>query len=118
MIMDIQTKRKNDIMIISLNGELTIYNARLVVNYIHPILEQYKKVAIDLKNVSEVDTAGMQALIFLKRESKYRKVKLKMINHTEPIIKVMNLLGLVGFFADKIKITPELKKKYNFKYGI
>ena len=66
---------------INLTGELTIEAVHTVMNKLTPHCETMSSFAMDLTNVVELDTAGMQLLIYLQQ------IRNKKIGGTEtPII--------------------------------
>lgn len=116
--MDIEVKKTDDASLLIIRGDLNIYSAPDLVVQLRESFNTVSKVALDLTGVSEVDTAGLQTLIAAKMESVKTHKTLKLLNHSPVMIKMIDLMGLVGFFGDKIKIPSEDRKKYSFKYGI
>jgi len=116
--MEIEIKVKDDICLVTLRGDLNIYSAPAVVENLVSSFQKYHKVAVDLGGIGEMDTAGLQTLIAAKKEAIKTGKLLKIVNHSSVVIKLVDLLGLVGFFGDKIKIPVEERSNYSFKYGI
>lgn len=116
--MEIEEKKQDDTGILFLKGDLNIYHAQAVRDKVLEQFNESKRTAIDLSGVAEADTAGVQILVWAKKESERRNHPIKMINHSPPIIKAIDLLGLIGFFGDKIKVPVEERGNYGFKYGV
>ncbi|MES0489800.1 MAG: STAS domain-containing protein [Leptospirales bacterium] len=116
--MDVQIQEKGEHSIVKLEGELTIYFASQVLDAIYDLLNKTDKIAVDLSGIIEADTSGIQALIVIKREAFRRKKTIKYVNHSEIIVRLIDLLGLVGLFGDKIKIPAENRDNYAFHYGV
>jgi anti-anti-sigma factor len=116
--MDIEVKKTEDACLLSLKGDLNIYSSPSFLKELNPLLKSYHKIALDLGNIAELDTAGLQSLIAAKKEAIKSNKVLKIVNHSPVVIKLIDLLGLVGFFGDKIKIPTEDRSKYSLKYGI
>jgi len=116
--MELEVKKSDDVCVISLQGDLNIYSSPELVDELKGIFTSHAKIALDLAGVSELDTAGLQCLIAAKKEAAKTGKVLKLLNHSPAIIRFIDLLGLVGFFGDKIKIPAEDRKKYSLKYGI
>jgi anti-anti-sigma factor len=76
------------------------------------------KLSVDLSKIQRVDTAGVQFLIFVKKFCLENQIHLTLLNHSLPILKVFDVLGLVGYFGDKIKVNKEISKELEFSYGI
>ncbi|WP_411822789.1 lipid asymmetry maintenance protein MlaB [Leptospira sp. 'Mane'] len=72
---------------------------------------------IDLSSIQRIDTAGIQFLLFLKKYASDKNFQLKLNNHSLPVLKSIDLLGLVNHFGDKIKIKKEYASELTFAYG-
>ena len=116
--MDVQIQEKGEHSIVNLKGELTIYFAAQTLDAIYDTLNKTDKIAIDLSGILEADTSGIQALVVIKREAMRRQKTVKYVNHSEIIVRLIDLLGLVGLFGDKIKIPAENRDNYAFRYGV
>lgn len=116
--MDISVKTSDDVCIISVMGDLNIYSSPKFIEELHNAFNGFSKIALDLAGVAELDTAGLQTLVAAKKESAKTNKALKIVNHSSVVIRFIDLLGLVGFFGDKIKIPAEERSKYSLKYGI
>ncbi|BDA79011.1 hypothetical protein LPTSP3_g19410 [Leptospira kobayashii] len=72
---------------------------------------------VDLSGIQRIDTAGIQFLLFLKKYSSDKNFELKLHNHSLPVLKIFDLLGLVNHFGDKVKIKKEYANELTFAYG-
>jgi len=116
--MEIEVKKTEDVCLISPKGDLNIYSSPAFVEELRSLYGSFDKIALDLAGVAEIDTAGIQVLVAAKKESVRRSKTLKIVNHSPVVIRLIDLLGLIGFFGDKIKIPTEDREKYSLKYGI
>ncbi|MDH4263276.1 MAG: STAS domain-containing protein [Spirochaetia bacterium] len=116
--MEIEVKKTGDVCLISLKGDLNIYNTPNFINELSSLFKSYNKIALDVGKVAEIDTAGLQTMIAAKKEALLNNKVFKIVNHSPSVIRLIDLLGLVGFFGDKIKIPTEDRNKYSLKYGI
>lgn len=116
--MELEITKKEDICIVKVLGDLTIYNAESFQNQLVTVFDDCSRIAIDLSSVNELDTSGVQLLMNAKKESIRRNQLLRLVNHSSVVIHIFDLMGLIGFFGDKIKIPVEERKNYSFKYGI
>ncbi len=112
-----QTESKDNAAIVTFEGELNIYSASELKNKFLEFLDSSETLIIDLNDVTSIDTAGIQILIFLKKEADRLKKKLILKSHNQVVLRFFDLYGLVGFFADKIVISKEAKEKFKFGYG-
>lgn len=76
-----------------------------------------KKIRIDLSEIERIDSAGIQFLIFLKKRTNSNHQVLELTNHSLAVLKVLDLLGLVSFFGDRIKVKKEHANEVEFRYG-
>jgi anti-anti-sigma factor len=75
------------------------------------------KLSIDLSKIQRIDTAGAQLLVFIKKYCAKNQIQLNFLNHSTAILKVFDVLGLIGFFGDKIKVNKQLTNEFDFSYG-
>jgi len=107
--------------VLRLNGSLTIYTAleqkAQLLDALHSIPDSGTLI-INLSDVNELDSAGIQLLMFLKKESKTSGKTLRLSDHSPVILRVMDIYGLVGFFSDCIRLSKKDRSHYDFKYGV
>lgn len=77
-----------------LAGELCIQDAADLKPELLGILVQGADCEIDLSQVSEVDSAGVQLLLMLRREAEQRGCGLSFVNHSAVALEVIQLLNL------------------------
>lgn len=90
---------------IRLTGELCVFHAAELKRALLKLLEPRSEREVDLSGVSEIDTAGVQLLLIAKREAAQRDCQLSFINHSEPLLEVVDLLNLSRSFGDPVLIT-------------
>lgn len=116
--MDIKTTNdKNGNVILSLSGDLSIYEVTKLKVQLLDVIQAGKSLALNLKEVENIDTAGFQLLVMAKREAVRANVKFKLVNHSVAVLKLFELYGAAGIFQDKIKLSPEEKELFAFNYG-
>lgn len=87
-----------------LQGPLTIYSAaerkpELLAGLDAGDLE------LDLAEVDELDSAGLQLLVLAKLEAERQGHRLSLCNHSAAVIEVLELSGLSAFFGDPILLS-------------
>jgi anti-anti-sigma factor len=90
--------KKNFPTLILIQDEMTIYNVLEHKNKLYPYLKNENGLQIDLSNVSEIDSAGMQLLIFLKYQSQIEKKEITFTEHSESVKEVINIFNFSSFF--------------------
>ncbi|HYE38112.1 STAS domain-containing protein [Methylocaldum sp.] len=88
-----------------LAGELTVYHAAEVKRPLMAMLQEKTELEIDLSGISEIDTAGLQLLMLAKKEADRSQKNLRLVSHSAPVLELMDLYDLAGFFGDPLVIT-------------
>lgn len=97
----------NGLRCLKLAGELTIYTASDARRNLRAALEhQGAPSELDLSGIEELDTAGMQVLLWFKQEASAQGKVVAFTNHSSAVIEVIDLLKIAGVFGDPILITP------------
>lgn len=99
------TQRQGKVLI-QPKGELTIYTAAQARREFAEALEAHADPEVDLARVEELDTAGVQVLLWARQEAVRRGRSLPFVDHSPAVVEVFDLLNLVGLFGDPILITP------------
>lgn len=103
---------------ISWKGYLTIPYVNEWMNWIK--LWKFKPgviLKLNLSQVERIDTAGVQLLLFLKSYTLEQNYILKLDSHSLPVLKIFDVLGLVSFFGDRVKVKKEHSSELEFRYG-
>ena len=87
-----------------IDGEMTIYRATELKQDLLVALDKTKELEIDLAAVTELDTAGVQILMLLKRQAMATECKLHLVAHSPPVLEVFELLNLAAYFGDPLVI--------------
>ncbi len=88
---------------LQLIGEATIYTAAELKLGLLTQLSRHDQLVVDLSEVSEIDSAGMQLLILLKREANEKGKVLKLSGHssaTKELFELYDITALFGNFSD------------------
>ncbi|MCW7481683.1 STAS domain-containing protein [Leptospira kanakyensis] len=76
-----------------------------------------KIIHLDLQGIERIDSAGIQFLVYLKELSQTKHYSIHLKNHSLAVLKVLDLLGLVSFFGDRVKVKKEHSNEVEFRYG-
>lgn len=90
---------------LSLDGELTVYRAVELKSILCDALARCTRLDLDLAGAAEIDTAGLQLLILLKREAQLAGKELRVVAHGETVREVIEFANLAAFFGDPLFIT-------------
>jgi len=98
--MNISRKNNKSGTALNVDGELTIYT---VTQAKHALLEDHENftspVALDLRNVSEIDTAGLQLLLFVQKHLASLDKKLHLVKSNEHVDALLENLDVATYFT-------------------
>lgn len=97
-----KSRTKNGVRQITLEGEMTIYNAVDTKSSLMDALRKSKELEINLSKVTEVDSAGVQLLLMTKREAGKNDIPFRLVNHSDAILEIFNLFQVAEYFGDPI----------------
>lgn len=79
---------------ITVAGELTIYQANAAAESLRSAFASGSLRRIDLAGVTELDTAGLQLLLMAERLPANGEALVALVNHSQPVRDVLELLGV------------------------
>lgn len=85
--------------------ELTIYHAMDQKQQLMDALNQSEALDLDLSQVGEIDTAGLQLLMLAKREAGRLNKQLSIVAHSPAVRQTIDFCNLAAFFGDPVIIT-------------
>jgi anti-sigma B factor antagonist len=88
-----------------LEGDLTIYQATEIYEKFKKQLAACKSIDIDLQSVTEIDTAGVQVMLAVKRKATLAGIPVSMTMHSEPVVEVFELMNIAHEFGDPIVLS-------------
>ena len=103
--MAMKVKKQGNGCIVRIEGDLTIYQAAEVHEKFKKHLATCKSIDIDLQFVTEIDTAGIQVLLAVKREAIAAGVPITMTMHSDPVVEVFDLINIAHEFGDPIVLS-------------
>lgn len=103
-----ELKRKRQAQI---DGEMTIYNAAEIGEKLFSALLDSRDLVINLSNVTEIDSAGVQLLMMAKKERATNDLNLSLTEHSDSVLDVFELMDLVTYFNDPVVLSGEKGEK-------
>lgn len=115
--MEIKTELKKEIFVISLSGEIDIYNSKEVKDLVEAKLQEgvYNYI-IDLDDVSYIDSSGIGSLIACRTSIVNRKGSLHLVNIKGSVKRVFDLTKLNKYFtisSSEEEALARIKEKSN-----
>ena len=88
-----------------IEGDMTIYNAAALKEKLMPVLGDARDLDINLTDVTEIDTAGVQLLMLMKKERAAHGHALSLTDHSSAVLDVFEMMDLVSYFNDPIVLS-------------
>lgn len=108
--MPIRARNNKGLSMLKIDGDMTIYTAAALKDELMKHIVKPCEREIDLSEISEMDSAGMQLLILAKREALRSNTVLRLVNHSRAVLDVMDICNMAAYFGDPIW-ESELEKK-------
>jgi anti-anti-sigma factor len=103
--MNVNITNENNVCRIAIDGEMTIYSAAQAKEDLQSALATCNEIEMNLAQVSEIDTAGLQLLALVKREAANRNKPLHFVAHSQAVLDMLDLCNLAGVFGDPVVIS-------------
>lgn len=92
---------------VSPQGEMTIYHIAELAQAFLPLLATDALLVVDLKEVTDIDSSGAQLLMLARRERLQAGKKLTLVNHSDAVISLFSLLGLLDWFDAPVLLAGD-----------
>jgi anti-sigma B factor antagonist len=90
---------------LALEGDLTIFNANEQKVNLLNFLRSGNDLEINLSQVDEVDTAGLQLLILIKRLASQEGKILRFVLHSKGLLDILEMTNLTLVFGDQVVLV-------------
>lgn len=92
---------------LALTEDLTIYHALEHKEKLLDALAATEKLELDLSSVAEMDTAGLQLLMLVKREALQHGKEVVISGHSPAVQQILDFCDLIGIFGDPVVISAQ-----------
>ena len=89
---------------ITLGEDMTIYHAAIQKKALIDALHARARLEIDLSAVGEIDTAGFQLLVLVKREAQRLGKQAHIVAHSEAVRELLDFYNMAAEFGDPMLI--------------
>lgn len=103
--METLLEQHDDVHTLRVKGDMTIYTAEALKMHLFNALCAGNALEIDLSAVDEMDTAGLQLLVGVKREAQRLGKKLSLVQHSPATMQILDLFNMSAYFGDPVVIT-------------
>ena len=85
--------------VLRIEGEMTIYRAVELWSAIRRTFEKGGDIELDLSEVSELDSSGVQLLIAAQQRARAVQRELRLVGHSPAVLEVFETLGLAALLG-------------------
>ena len=96
--------RKPSLQRIAIAGEFGIFTAAAIRADLLTALDHAKEVEVDLTQVTELDSAGVQLMVAAKREAAALNKNLHFSGHSQAVLDTLDLTDISAYFGDPLLI--------------
>lgn len=98
--MNVSCKNNKSGTVLSVDGDLTIYSVAQAKQILFDGYEKFvSPIALDLHGVSEIDTAGLQLLLFMQKSLSNDNKKLHIAKSNEQVDSILTSLDVATYFT-------------------
>lgn len=90
---------------LTIENDLTIFTVIEKKTSLLAFLNTGSDLEVDLSQVEEIDTAGLQVLILIKREAAKTGKSLRFVMHSKPVLDIIELANLTSAFGDQVVLA-------------
>lgn len=87
---------------LTIEEEMTIATAAKQKKELLAFLDSGDELELNLCNVNEIDTAGLQLLMLIKREAAQFNKTLRIVMHSQAVVNILELTRLTRSFGDQV----------------
>ena len=110
--MPLQVRKRDQVCNLAVEGEMTIYTAAENKAALFEHLDDCEELELDLSAVNEIDSAGLQILLVLKREAAVAGRQLRLVNHSQAVFEVLDRFNTSRrFTTSALPPVPVISKR-------
>ncbi len=94
----LETRPWEDAMIVQCKGRLTTEHSQALKNHVRSLLPGARRIVIDLREVTRMDSSGLGAIVGLYISAKKCGCELVLINYNKSIRELLGLTNLLSVF--------------------
>lgn len=83
-------------------GDMTIYEAAETKELFEKTLFDNDDINVNLTNVSEIDSAGLQLMVSLKKAASKSEKTVTYVSHSQAVIDLLDLFNMTSHFGDPV----------------
>ena len=87
---------------LEIQGDMTIYEALEVQEMFSNSLSEHDAINVNLSNVSEIDSSGLQLMVALRKDAIKENKIVSYQSHSQAVIDFLDLFDMTSYFGDPI----------------
>ena len=87
---------------VEIPGDMTIYEAGETRDLFKDALKKNNTINVNLSNVSEIDSSGIQLMVSLKKIADSKEKTVSFVYHSSAVVDLLDLFDLTSYFGDPI----------------
>ncbi len=99
-----QQEIRQGVVRLQMQGAMTVYDAVALKEGLLLAVRNHQRTELDLSQVDDLDTAGIQLLMMIKQEARRLGHDLHIVAHSNIVVQLFEFLNLAGFFGDPLVI--------------
>ncbi|MEI6415228.1 MAG: STAS domain-containing protein [Pseudomonadota bacterium] len=103
------TVRSRQVHRLTVETDMTVHHAANLKPILLESLAKTEDLELDLSQVGDMDTAGLQLLILLKREAQREGKSLRLAHHHPVVRELVEFLNMAAYFGDPLVIPARAK---------
>ncbi len=88
--------------ILEVPGDMTIYEAAEMKEIFEKTLSKNDDINVNLSNVSEIDSSGLQLMVSLRETALKSKKTVAYVAHSQAVIDLLDLFDMTSHFGDPV----------------
>lgn len=91
--------------LIVISGEMSVYTAKLTQSSLLELLQTENRIRVDLSEVDDIDSAGVQLLLSLRKYAQKKDIDLQFHSHSQCVLDLIELYQIAAELGDPLLLT-------------
>jgi anti-sigma B factor antagonist len=96
--LEMRTFTQGDVLVVACAGKLISENALHLKNHVKGMIQREKRIALELVEITRMDSAGLGTLVGLYISAKNANCELRLVNLSKPVHDLLGLSHLLSVF--------------------
>jgi anti-sigma B factor antagonist len=96
--LELRTSKQGDVVVVACSGRLLNENAPYLKNHVKGLIPHENRIALELIEVTRMDSAGLGTLVALYISAKNANCELRLVNLSKPVRDLLGISNLLSVF--------------------